>query len=329
MSRTNCITRTVLRGQWIAALTSALALGMAACGGGGSATDVVTSDSSTADRGAGDGSTDDAADESDFDAAGDSAELDVLADDVAADTTRLDVSSTDTIVDRDRDGLDDTYEQRIATEYMPFRSFDPTDGCPRQVVVFRLRPHPAAPTTRLHMIVVTLLETDCGAGGHPGDDEVFGVTIDPSRPAPAGIVAVRAIAHQSTACEHISNCGQCTGLSACSMAARRGSAYPVVYFSRNKHGAYADIRSCTGACFFTNYCTLAPTSNESPPINAGEPGSPLVTDLTDSGYITAAAGWTNMSLYHYNPWSLMDFGGAGAVGSDLDDRAFLTDPCLP
>ena len=33
-----------------------------------------------------------------------------------------------------------------------------------------------------------------------------------------------------------------------------------------------------------------------------------------------------MSLFHYDPWAKKNFGGAGNVTADLDDKAFLIDP---
>jgi hypothetical protein len=53
-----------------------------------------------------------------------------------------------------------------------------------------------------------------------------------------------------------------------------------------------------------------------------------VHDLTDAGFITAANGWTEASLMHFDPWASMNFGGAGDTTSDLTDAAFLTPTCL-
>lgn len=229
--------------------------------------------------------------------------------------------------DLDGDGLDDAYEAKLAADYLPFLSLDADDGCKRGILVFRVRPHPDAPTTRIHVIYDFLMEKDCGASGHVGDDEVFGMTIDPKKPAPEGMVALRAISHQSTPCEKVTNCGSCGSLAKCTTSMRAGKAFPVVFYSKDKHGAYVKESDCDGACFFTNYCSLATTPTEPKMINVGEPGKPLVSDLTDAGLITAAEGWTEMDLFHFDPWSGKDFGGAGNVASDLDDEAFLTDSC--
>jgi hypothetical protein len=243
------------------------------------------------------------------------------------DASAPDAAMPDGKIDLDNDGLDDRDEDRIAREYLPFLSIDPQDGCPLAGILFRLRPHPMAPTTRLHMIACVIYQSDCGSLGHAGDDEVFGVTIDPSRPAPAGILAVRAIAHQGTLCEHTSECGTCSGMSACTTAMRNGAAYPVVFPSKDKHGNYMSTSDCNGACFFSNSCTLAPMPAEPPLQNAGEPGAPLTRNLTTTGFITAQNGWTDSSLMGFDPWGNTNFGGAGNVTSDLTDDSFLTPIC--
>jgi len=276
--------------------------------------------------GGGESSTDEVTDTQPAETASDSpAEDTVVADDAAPPGDAG--PETPTMTDLDGDGLDDAYEAKVASDYLPFMSLDPTDGCPRSVTVFRLYPHPDAKTTRLHLIVDTLFENDCGASGHVGDNEVFALTIDPSKPAPEGILAVRAISHQGTACEAVTNCGSCGGYDKCTTGTRNGKAYPVVFYSKNKHGSYMSEGKCDNACFFTNYCVLAPTPTEPKLVNAGEPGKPLVTDLTVAGYITASNGWTEMSVFNYDVWGGKEFGKAGKVNEDLIDPAFLTPGC--
>jgi hypothetical protein len=64
-----------------------------------------------------------------------------------------------------------------------------------------------------------------------------------------------------------------------------------------------------------------------PIVNAGEPGHPLVGDLTTQGFITAQNGWKNMELFHFDPWADKTFGGAGNISHDLVDPAYDTPAC--
>ena len=50
----------------------------------------------------------------------------------------------------------------------------------------------------------------------------------------------------------------------------------------------------------------------------------MTDDLTTSGFITGANGWTESSLMNFDPWVDHNFGGAGSVAKDLVDPAFLT-----
>ncbi|HEV8324353.1 MAG TPA: hypothetical protein VG389_22235 [Myxococcota bacterium] len=232
--------------------------------------------------------------------------------------------ATAALVDLDGDGLDDAVEQMLAESYLPFMSLSPMDGCPTMGIVFRLTPH-ALDATKVHVIYDVLYDEDCGAGGHVGDDEVFAATIDPAVPAPAGILALRAISHQGTPCEAVTDCGCAAGgLTACETQSWMGASWPVVYASRDKHGSYVFEGTCDGACFFTNYCDLAPTPAVPLLVNAGEPGAPLTNDLTAAGLVTTANGWMNAALFDYDPWGAVDFGGAGSVAGDLVDPAFDT-----
>src|SRR5688572_24145877 len=90
------------------------------------------------------------------------------------------------LVDNDKDGLDDALESQLASSYMPFISLDPNDGCKRSGLAVRVTKHPAD-ATKILIIYDHLFETDCGLNGHTGDNEAFGVAIDPMKPAPAGI----------------------------------------------------------------------------------------------------------------------------------------------
>jgi hypothetical protein len=225
--------------------------------------------------------------------------------------------------DQDLDGIDDATETTYADAYLPYLSIDPNDGCKTHGLLYRVSPHPTEPK-RVMMWVDVLYNDDCGAAGHVGDDEMFGVVIDPSRPAPAGILAIRGISHQGTLCEHTTTCGACSGMTACSTATRDGKAYPAVFPSKDKHGNYADKGTCATSlvCDFGG-CSLNPTPDAAAKVNAGEPGHPLVHDLTAQGFVNASNGWTHAELMHFDPWKPGAFGGAGDVSKDLVDTSFV------
>jgi hypothetical protein len=230
--------------------------------------------------------------------------------------------------DLDGDGLDDADEQLWASQYYPFYAIHPSDGCKTHGVVFRLSPHPKN-AGRITIWYDVLYDDDCGGAGHAGDDEVFGVVADPARAGADGILAVRAISHQGTPCERTTTCGKCQGMSTCSTELRNGAKYPVVYASKDKHGSYTDKGTCDSSfiCDFGG-CGIATPADAPPLVNAGEPGKPLMSDLTTQGFITAQNGWKNMALFHFDPWKPGKFGGAGDVSKDLVDPAFVIDSSM-
>jgi hypothetical protein len=244
---------------------------------------------------------------------------------VAPDATSPSPDSPPAFVDLDGDGLDDARELQLASEYMPYISLAPDDGCALGGMLVRVSPHPAD-ATKIMIVYDHLYEHDCGLNGHIGDDEVFGIAIDPTKPAPAGILAVRAVSHQGTLCERDSQCATCAGDSrgACDLSA----GWPVVYSSKAKHGTYATMSSCSALTTCFDSCTLAPASAVMLIVNAGEKMHPLIHDLTTEGFITEANGWTEPSLMHFDPWNATEnFGGAGNIASDLVDPAFVAAPC--
>jgi hypothetical protein len=225
--------------------------------------------------------------------------------------------------DFDGDGLDDAFEADVAARYRPFLSVDPGDGCPLGGIVYRVRPHPDKPDL-LFVLYDHLYEDDCGLNGHVGDNEAFGVTIDPAVDPPLGIISIKAIGHQNTPCERVSECGSCRGLSACSTADIGGSPMPVVFSSKDKHANYADKGACNPFTTCFDACTLAATPADPPMVNAGEPEGHLTNDLTDGGFITTANGWSEQSLMNFDPWAPgADFGGASVVADDLVDASFI------
>lgn len=202
--------------------------------------------------------------------------------------------------DADGDGVDDALEAKVAADYLPFLSVHPGDKCKTHGLLSRVSPHPTEPK-RLMMRVVALFEKDCGLNGHSGDDETFRGVIEPARAAPAGILAVRAGSHQNTPCERITTCGACSGMTACSTAPRGGLQIPVVYASKDKHGAYSVLATCSDLICDFGGCELSTTPDTAPLLNVGEPGKPLVVSVTPDGVITAANGWTEPTLMNFDP----------------------------
>jgi hypothetical protein len=229
------------------------------------------------------------------------------------------------ITDNDHDGLDDNFEQQLAEAYLPVIAVDPADGCPLSGFIVRVRPHPNDPTL-VHILYDHLYQNDCGLNGHIGDDEAFAITVNPDKPAPEGITAMKAISHQGTACEKDTTCGSCSGLNACD-GEPDGGTRPVLYASKDKHGSYARKTDCNPLTTCLDSCTYNDVRGLII-INVGEPDAHFVEDLTDAGLVTAANGWTEMSLFHFNPWKPgQTFGGAGDVAADLVDPSFVTSPC--
>lgn len=252
------------------------------------------------------------------------------SDDVEPDAgTRLPAIDAPAIVDLDHDGLDDGREQLLAESYMPFVSLDPDDNCPRSGMVARVRTHPQD-ATKILIVYSHLFERDCGLNGHVGDNEAFGIAIDPTIPAPAGILAIRTASHQNTLCERVTECTTCAGdtRTACDRAADGVAMWPVLYASKGKHGQYASGGSCslTSTCF--DVCTLNSVRVRPPVVNVGEPAAALIHDLTADGFITAGNGWTEPALMNHDPWNpSVDFGGAGNVADDLADDEFVPALC--
>ena len=230
---------------------------------------------------------------------------------------------TSAFADGDGDGLDDAYELQLATDYLPFISLDPDDGCQRSGLAVRVRPHPADPT-KILILYDHLFETDCGLNGHTGDNEAFGVAIDPAIPAPAGIIALRTASHQNTACERVTDCSTCGPADerdACDLTAGR----PMIYPSKDKHGQYANKSKCGGPCF--DSCATNPEPHRPPITNVGEPGRPLITNLTTEGFINDTNGWTKAELMNVDPWAPGGFGSAGNIADDMIDPEFEAALC--
>jgi hypothetical protein len=229
------------------------------------------------------------------------------------------------VEDLDQDGLPDSYEAQVAGDYLPIIAIHPEDGCPLGGIVFRARPHPENPTL-IHIIYDHLFEKDCGLTGHVGDNEVFSVTINPAKPLSEGVTFMRAISHQGTICAKDTACGVCDNTQACETGDDGGVTRPILYSSKDKHGGYVTLAECNQwTCF--DQCSAAPRTVVQL-VNAGEPGAHLTEDLTAAGLITSANGWTEQTLFNFNPWEAgKEFGTAGVVADDLVDPAFDTPPC--
>ena len=230
--------------------------------------------------------------------------------------------------DADGDGIDDETELALAKRYFPYYAQNPEETCGRHGVLFRLAPHPAD-KTKVAIWYVVLFERDCGRfgiGAHVGDDEVFGEIVDVNRPAPEGILAIRAISHQDTRCERVSSCGSLPGCEPCATATKDGQPYPVVFSSRSKHGTYTSATTCNRWICDFGLCEMNGVADSPVFVNAGEPGHPLSKDLSSEGFINAANGWTESELMHFDPWGNQRFGHAGNVTDDLTDTSFLISP---
>ena len=224
--------------------------------------------------------------------------------------------------DQDGDGLDDGFEDAAARAYLPFLATHPDDACALSGMVFRARPHPDDPAL-LHVVYSRLYERDCGLNGHVGDNEAFGVTIDPRVAPPAGLVALTAISHEGTPCERVTTCGSCAGMPTCDLVDGR----PVLYASRDKHASVVDVGgACSlGSCF--DSCALPEMATDLALVNVGEPELPLVSDLTEQGFLRGEQGFSEEALMHFDPWSDAAFGDAGNIAGDLVDPDVLTPAC--
>ncbi len=210
-----------------------------------------------------------------------------------------------TATDRDADGLEDAEEARLAQAYLPYLSLDPNDACPTSGLVVRVTPGERAGQVRLRY--AWIFDRSCGPVPAEGGGGSYSVVVDPAVAAPAGVISIRAIARRDTSCQRISTCGACAGQSRCEALGPQGM--PAVWASSGTHALYADrplsctqINNCAARCVDAAQPTV-PTM-----VNVGEPGLPLVRDLTDEGFIRTDLGWVSPSLMHYDPWGGLAFG---------------------
>jgi hypothetical protein len=218
--------------------------------------------------------------------------------------------------DQDGDGIDDDLEREVAEQNFPrvLMAVDETCGSPHGVI-YRVRRHPAQPS-RFAITYTVLYANDCGPlNGHLGDAESFAITVDPNAaPGSPATVGVEAWAHAGTTCASTSSCATAAATSECGdQSSGAVSSEIVIYASREKHASYLSTDTCDSNCL--DSCS-AGTRIIGPLLNVGEPGQPMVTDLTTQGFVQSADGWAN-ELLHFNPWGTTEFSGGGRLDQPL------------
>lgn len=221
--------------------------------------------------------------------------------------------------DNDGDGIDDDLEAEVAELNFPklYLAQDESCGAPHGVI-YHVRRHPQD-TQRLAITYVVLYDADCGdLTGHSGDAETFAITVDlHAQPGANATVGVQTWAHAGTACGSTSSCQAAPGTGACGeSAAANVPASVVVWSSSSKHAEYLSRSTCSDNCL--DSCSPGELIT-GPLLNVGEPDHPLVTDLTDQGFVTLAGGW-NPVLLHINPWGSAQFSGGGYLDTVLVER---------
>jgi hypothetical protein len=221
-------------------------------------------------------------------------------------------------VDVDGDDLDDALEKEVAELNFPKLLLADGEECGTpHGVVYRVRRHPDDPR-RLAVTYVVLYAADCGElNGHTGDAETFAITVDlDAEPGASATVSVAAWAHAGTICGSTSSCTTEAATAACGEPAARSSPPEIViYASRNKHAEYLSTDTCADNCF--DECSAHGTRIFGPLLNVGEPGHPLVSDLTTQGFVQAADGWP-AELLDFDPWGTAEFAGGGRIDTPLD-----------
>lgn len=226
--------------------------------------------------------------------------------------------------DRDGDGIDDGVEMQIALTYLPFLSLSPSDGCPVSGLAVRVTPASVSPLVMVRY--AWLFDRGCDATPVAGSGGSFSLVIDPIDGGAAGIVSLRAVGREGTGCQNLSTCGRCPGQLSCATL----GGLPAVWAGVGSHALYVDrTLSCVQTSECAALCTDAARSAAPPIVNVGEPGAPLVGDLTTQGFITTANGWQSSALMHYDPWSGQPFGVIASVAEMLSGVEIDPPVCLP
>lgn len=188
-----------------------------------------------------------------------------------------------TAADRDADGLDDEFEQRLLERFLPSLVLSATDcdGLPAEMTPGLREPVVAARNGTLYGQVTRnqdrievryfhLWGRDCGRISHPLDAEHVSGLLAADRPdAPAEewkAMAWYAGAHEDTMCE-LSTAAKAAVL----RAVDRG---PVVWVSNGKHASYFDPKHCAAGCG-GDVCQWNEPLRPPAIVNLGEAGKPL------------------------------------------------------
>ena len=227
-------------------------------------------------------------------------------------------------LDRDQDGIDDATEAQIAMSYLPFLSLSGNDLCTTSGLAVRVTPSAMPPLVMVRY--AWLFDAECDNVPNEGSGGSISLLVNPGVVGAAGIIGVRAIAREGTGCQNISTCGQCLGQLTCATL----GGLPAVWAGLDSHALYVNsTESCIPVTVCAAECDDAAMSAAPPMVNVGEPSVPLIHDLTDQGFITAANGRQSMSLMHYDPWGGLPFGAIAPVSDLLDGVAIDPPICTP
>jgi hypothetical protein len=210
---------------------------------------------------------------------------------------------TQAFTDADNDGIDDGVEMSLAINSFPAINRQYDDNCVGPVphpVLFRARyaSQQGVPNTNYMVInYVVLHDSDCGwafgIGGHPGDNEAFNVWLvaDGSTWYEFDLSAH---AHWNSVCEGIDYTNTQT-----------------MWIGGDKHSNYASPGDC--GCDGTDSCdeTVAEYANDYTFYNAGEPGHPMLTWLSQ-----IKSDWVG------GIWDYSQFEGAGVITEQFGTTGF-------
>src|SRR5262245_2137510 len=192
------------------------------------------------------------------------------------------------IQDRDRDGLDDQFEQELLAKFLPtfMIAADDCDGLPAEFVADSSKPTVLAKNgavygqasrhsaddngTFLEIHYYHLWSRDCGRVGHKLDPEHVSVLVTAdNRDRPVSAWRARywyAAAHENTLCD-ASNAATGAALEAEDHGA-------TVWVSSGKHASFLSELKCRLGCG-ENRCKAMKLMQAATVINIGEPGVPM------------------------------------------------------